>query len=653
MFVAAAVAARWDRTDAGSREHHKPAHAGQGVGGCIDSETLWIRHAAEDTGVRIAALRCTPRLVLRLSPEGSPPLDVEISRGAVQAFQRAGSLDVSPVLEVDDFRTLPLPEREAFEKLLAWLREHEAELDRQTRVPVVEHVVERRPTAALIALLAAVALGVMGSVRSRIRRADVLVGAAFAALSLTLRLAFGPWGPFHVNGQGPLWILGAATSPTELQAYGSGYPAILGSVAHLFRAAPDTSIFAANALFAALFSPAAFALCRGLGMNRGPAAAVALIAAADPVGVRFSATESYFPLLVLLDTLAQVALVQAATSWVEADRGRAMVFWAAAAGLAGAGAQVHPLALVPLALAPLITLALPGNATARTRLSLFGVSTLVTGAGAILGLFLGGTDLAAALHGDVANEALRPFAVGVAGIAFLGGCTMACAFPRGVRWLAPSAAAHVLAAKATMSAFTQSTLWLHAYLHLYAVVPMAFVAAALLPDFSRVRTRLGVAGGLAFSVALVIACVACPVVRQRTTQHDEYLWLREELRHVPPECRVAFVRSAGDVVMSIPLYDSKRWIRLTDESTEEDLATLRSPACTYYLHTSLCETAGGRAVCGRLERLLPLETQSQATFAAKPDCQVSYAGPEVHDTLFRVSGPSAAPKSGVELLAPQ
>jgi hypothetical protein len=600
---------------------------------CPERIAAWVGRASRDIDVPIEARQCVPGIVLRLAPEGAPTLDVEvIARGpdANRAFEHAGKLGVSPRLEVPEFQDLPAPQRESFARLLAWLRAHEGEV----AFGAVELPVSRdgAPRAAIFCVLVGLALAAIASRRRRVDRDDLLVGAALFAASLTVHLTLGPWGPFHVNGQGPLWILGAVASPHELLGYGNGYAAILGPLARALPGHEDTAIFAANAALSALFPLLVFALARSVGVVRGCAALVASVAAMDPVGVRFGATESYLPLLIALDGASALSLLLMVTSFERGARRGGLAWLGAAACFACASSQVHPVALLGVALAPLIALAAPGERSGRRRLAFLMTAAACIGLAALVGIVLGDTNVRGALLGETASHARTGSAAALMAVVVIGAAVVARSATR-ARWLVPGAAAHVLAGLATMGAFGQSRLWQNAYLHLYALVPLVLVAALLPTSFAPRRiSRL-----IALVAAMTLLSAACPVTWRRTTEHEEARWLRRELASLPADCRVAFVQSEGRGVMFLPLYDPARLVRLLGADVGTASA-LPGDTCTYYVHTSLCETREARDACEAVEHAMSLEAVSETSFEPRPSADArTYEDDAVHDVLSRVT----------------
>jgi hypothetical protein len=599
---------------------------------CPPRAVEWALRASSETGVRIAPLRCGSSMLVRITFEDGPPLVVELSRAADPAFEHAGSIGVSPHLEVEDFKTLPGPEREGFARLVAWLKDHESDVDLGGSGMGPRSTGRIARHAALVSLAFALLLAVVATARERPPRADVVAAGALFVGTLAVRLWLGPWGPFHINGQGPLWILAAATSPNELAAYGSGYPALFGPIAHAFSEAPDTAIFAANATLSALFPALLFALARTVGVAQGPAAWVAALASADPVAIRFGATESYLPVLLAEIVGSTCLFVLFVRDWTHPQRFRALASLAAAMALVCSSVEVHPVALLPVALAPLLSLAAPCDMRAPRRVAFALVCVAAAASSALLGLTLSQTNVLEAFHAHGTGLTRGgPTLVLTAG-ALVFGYALARLAPR-VRWLVPAGFASVVGALVTVGAFRQAPLWEASYLHLFAIAPLVLVSEML-----RGLPKLFTSPAPAAAAALIAlgTSAACPVVSRRTTEHDEYVWLRRELRSLDPGCRVAFVEARGRAVFFPPLFDPERLLRLRDDDSALQ-GKLAGQACAYYLHSSLCETEEGRPACDRFESELALEPRSRAHFRAKPSYEDQrYERATIEDVLYRV-----------------
>src|SRR5690606_39049503 len=88
---------------------------------------------------------------------------------------------------------------------------------------------------------------------------------------------------------------------------------------------------------------------------------------------------------------------------------------------------------------------------------------------------------------------------------------------------------------ATRQAFDASWLWAHAYSRLWLTLPV--IAAVACVPAAALRSRRLV-GAAAAAVGVAWLAFGWPVVADRTPEHGEYRWVREEIRRLPPECRV-------------------------------------------------------------------------------------------------------------------
>jgi hypothetical protein len=644
------------------------AHEGQAS--CSVETKAWLGRATAEVPGGVRAVSCAPgRVRLRLPAEGrGGAMDVEVAAGSGPAFRRVGRLRVSPILEVDDFKKVPLPQREAFEALSGWLGAHGAEVVLE---PVRSDVVPPRGLGRLLArpggggytggalVAGALVLAAIGAGRGRgertgaARRDARALGVVFAA-ALGLRLLFGPFAPHHVNGQGPVWILGALSDPSLLSGYGPGYVEITGRVAALFPGRADDAIFAANAVVSAAAAPLVFALGRALGLEGARALVAAALVAADPVSVRFGATEAYFPPIIALTLGAALALVVAARRVEVGRRGSALSLAAAAALLSAQAARVHPVAWGPVALGPMFVLA-----AALARKEPGGRGWLRAGGGAaaaavVVALGVGATSSGwiAAVSGRVgahyrAGEGLsalthpRTLAVLLAAAIAL----VVLARPRA---LALSALASLAALAATRDAYAQSDLWRASYDRLYLAAPL-LALAAMIP------ARLSFLGApsktMAFAGALALAALVhgAPVVRGRTTEQLEHGFFREAFAALPPGCRVAYVQRVGKRVLRLPEYALRAEIggprNAVEVASSADVLGLHAPGgCLRYARTSLCASVDGRGACEAIERGLELSSEARALLPARASYdELPYDREAVDVALFEVRGSVRTP----------
>ena len=611
---------------------------------CSARNHAWVEDAGRSARVPIRAVACTPdRLKLRLEPEGAQPLQVEITRSPEGAFQRVGGLGLSPVLQVDDFQQVPAARREPFERFARWLDEHadqvtfaDSALPALMRAPAAR--VGYRPGAAWL-LLAAALLAVLARLRApRTASGDRASVAALLALALPLRMALGAWGPLRINGLGPLWIMAAAVNPGEAGAYGPGYAEIFSPLVRHLPLPPDVAVFAANAVISSLLPALLFALARLLGVDRRRALVVGLALALDPVSIRIAATESYVPVIAALTAAASVAAAAAVIHAARRETGRAVALALAAGCFCAQAARVHPVAWIPVALAPLAAAAVPGLAL-RARLGLGAAVTAVCGATVLLS---SAPQLLHVYEGILSGEMMEAtWMAPRLGVAALAGIAALVLVAR-PRWPLAVGALSALAVAGTRHNYGQSVLWQASFDRLY-LGTLLVTAAALIPA-PLARTRALVPAAAAALLAL-FARRAPDVLQGRTTDHEEYRWARGWLAGMPPSCRVAYVAFAGRRNLFLPTYAASPPLavdaiaRMDGREPLDAQAVLGPVGCTYYLRTSLCSSAEGRPVCEDVERQLVLDPVARASFAAVPSNRwLSYDREVVEAVVARVVG---------------
>ena len=609
---------------------------------CSAKVEAWVADAGRAAGIPVHAVFCgAERVVLRLEPQGAAPLDVDVTHTPERAFRRSGSLGVSPILEVDDFQDVPAARREPFERLMQWVDQHQDEVTFGTGAvrPELRAEVEHVGAPPGFAWLVPAALVLAFVARPRPRRVEpgaLRAALALVAVALALRLLFGAWGPFHINGQGPLWILAAAVDPAEAGAYGPGYAELFSPLVRHAPFAPDHVIFAANAALSALLPGLLFGVVRLTGVDRRRALIAGLVLALDPVSIRLAATESYVTPIAALTALASLLALAAAGAAARSPRRAACL--ALAAGLACAqAARIHPVAWIPVALAPLAAVAVasrpPGMRVllALGATSIAGATVVLTSAPQLLDTYAGmltSRTMAASWIWPHLEPAPALAAIGV---------LLLVARPR-APLLAGALAALALAS--TRHNYGQSALWQASFDRLY-LVPLLAAAAALIP-FPFARTRIFVPAAALVLLAL-FARHGTSVVQGRTTEHEEYRWARRWLSTLPPSCRVVYVGVAGIRTLFLPTYVAPRRaggvIRLDGRAPIPRLGILGAPGCNYYVRTSLCTSAEGRPVCADVERQLALEPVERAVFAAAPSYDgLPYDREEVESSIARAVG---------------
>jgi hypothetical protein len=476
--------------------------------------------------------------------------------------------------------------------------------------------------------------------RPRAAGADGWLALACGAVALILRLALGPWGPLHVNGYAPRFVDGAARDPAAIAAYGPGYVEIFAPLAALAPSAPDWAIFAGNAVLSALVAPVAFALARLAGMSRRAAAAVALLLAMDPVAIRMSATESYFPLVILLCTSAGTVLLLAAGDLHAGRRRQAAACAIAAALLLTQALRVHPSAWGLAATVPFIALAAASGSVAGRLL--VALSSAAICAGIVVAISGGALlDVLANMRSGTLMPPLPPPSLWpLLWIALAAG---ACAIVAPRPWLALPAALAAAALLMTRQSYWQSWIWQQSYDRLYLTLPVIAVVAL-------VPARLLRPPWVVFPILLAAFAwlrVGLPIVTARTTDHLEYRWVHDQLAALPQQCRVIYVASAANRGVLLPTYagSAARPAVAMDLRVPHTVDAALAPApCLYYVRTSLCSSADGRAACDALERRLTLEPIARASFPAVPSSQIiAYDRDVVETVIARVEAVDGVP----------
>jgi hypothetical protein len=272
-------------------------------------------------------------------------------------------------------------------------------------------------------------------------------------------------------------------------------------------------------------------------------------------------------------------------------------------------ARIHPCAWVLMATAPFVVLA--GNAGRWPNRILVALAAAVVSGGVLV--FTSATTLLNVLgnmrSGTVFTPPL-PSPWPPLWIA-LGAAVYAVFAPR--RWLALPAGISLAAMLLTRQAFDASWIWEQSYFRLYLTLPVIAAFACVPPAW---LSRRGLAVPAAAVLVLAWIGFAWPVIRGRTTEHLEYRWIREQLRRLPPECRVVHLALAGRRVLVLSTYvgPARSAVEMDLRQPRTNEAALSPAACLYYVHTSLCSTAEGRPACAAIERRLTLVPVARASF---------------------------------------
>jgi hypothetical protein len=526
-----------------------------------------------------------------------------------------------------------------------WSWGTEPSVSPQPTPPTASPIASSSSTPAIphpwLILVAAVLLGAARWNAPKLPRGDVWVALALAAACLIARFGLGPWGPFHMNGQGPLWVMGAAWDARRLAQYGPGYPELFASAASLFARHPDYAIFAANACLSASIPVAAFAAARLGGMDRVRACLAAALLCVDPVALRMGATESYLVPMAALCTGATLAFMASTSEGVAGRFLQAVLLSLVGSLLCAQTLRIHPYGWAPAALCALSSIAVAHDKGARVRLKWVAASYGICGSVALAAN--------AALLRTVGEHALqqgsrmgvleiRPQSILDTTFVVLSVAILIGVFVARPRWLLVPAAAALADLALTQHFHTQSWIQHVASQRLHS--PMIVVGlVALLPQpwLQRRSPRV-----VAFASTIALLVVFLPIVRERTTEHLEYRWLRPRLASLPSSCSLAYVSRADNRVLYLPEYaasgrSAQHPLTIEMVRGEELLNTFLSGQCTYLLTSSLCSSVSGRARCEELERGTHLVLADRTTLPALPTHDNDpFDRPEVEVALWRV-----------------
>lgn len=514
-----------------------------------------------------------------------------------------------------------------------WYRPDAPSMDRAVEAPAGPAPAPASRSRYPWVLLVGLALAVAGAAGMRPRARETGIALALWAGALALRAAFGPWGPFHVNGQGPAWLAAAIAGSGSLGHYGPGYAELFGPVARLWSASPDTAVFLANAMLSASIPALAWVVGRLLRLDAQVSLGAAVLLAFDPAAVRVGATESYLPAVAALALGATALLLAAVRCAEERRRWLGGAFGLAAALLCAQAARLHPLAWGPVALVPAVALAAPALPSGRRRL------LWTAGAAAVVCVGV------AIVSGDVVREVLgrlragslmRPEPPRWGALLFAASLLAAAALAtwrRATRWLVLAAAPATLYLAATAPSFGQSAIAQHGYARVLVALPLLALAAHVPRRAALPATAV---------LALLLVVLGAPVVRARTTEHEEYRWLRERISALPAGCYVAHVSHAGSRTLYLPVYPPRYPLSFGEgETLDPDL--LAGDRCVAYVHGSICTSPEGRAACAAFERGLDLEVLARAALPAAPSFDtLPYDRERVECWVARVRGAAAA-----------
>lgn len=588
---------------------------------CPASILAWVARAGRAAGVPTRAERCSPHsVVLRLETRDAAPLYVEVRDDASRAFRHIGSIGISPMTQVDDWRSTAAERREPFDRLMAWVASHPDAVVMAARDTEPRGVWSLRGVGFSGAWLLVGALVLWVACRDHSGGDANDRSAALAAFigALAMRAYFGLYGPVHINGQGPIWIEAAAQDATELASYGTGYVEFFGPLIRHLPCAPDTAIFAINIGLSSLVPALALFWGRNTGLDRTRAAMAAAMLALGPVAVRTAASEAYFPLTVALTMSAACVFLDAARAYSKGSRSRCAGLMVAAGLLSAEAARVHPTAWPLVALAPLSIAAVDGLMSAKVRSGLT-LAAMAAGGGATL---LTSAPMVLGIAGGMASGELHRPSLDLSWVKLLLiACVALAVFAvRPLRARAALGAVHVVVGLMLRDAYAQSDAWRLCFDQLFVAVP-AVALASLVPE-PLARRR----GFLPASVALIAfasAFVLPTAYRDRTTEQLEYAWSRERIGAVSADCRIVYVGRADPRVLRLPTYlgaprSAASIIRLDAQDELDASRMLGRIACTYYVRTSLCSSREGRPACDAIEHQLVLARESARVLPARP-----------------------------------
>lgn len=635
---------------------------------CIPKVEEWVRRAATELHIAIEPVACFPGGTrLRLVPRDAPPIDVEVAESPGPAFRHAGRLRVSPVVDVPDYLNLPAGQRREYEALLAWLTAEEASIDPLWMAPRTHGRTRPRgredrpdrdgertsrgdrtgdaapdgPAFSDAALLFGAVLLVVASARRRDRswrRSARTLGLLFG-VGLALRLGLGLWGPLHVNGQGPLWIRAAVARAQEVVDYGPGYPEVMGLLVRVLPLAPDHALFAVNAVLSALAPMLLFGLARSMRLDPHRALAASVLLTLDAISIRLATTESYFwPILTLVLATA-LLLARAADAQRRRERWR-IVASLLAAGLLGAqAARIHPVAWIPLALAPLVLLGVSDSrrdVLRRVAVTVAGAVALALCIAAINHDWLFESLSSAGSQGPLRAFRLEDWASGsgrwLPRIAIVAAAALLWARPRAPVLVGVASAVALLI---TRDMFAQSDVWRASYDRVLApAIVLGVVAAVPRTVFRKPWHAVVGAGGC----AALVAALQVGAVATVTTEQQEYWFLREHLARIPLGCHIAHAERVGDRIVEIPDYVAPGSGGVFGVQSPGDLVMAGRGRCVYWVRTSLCSTRVGQGLCDDAEQRVVLREVARAELPAVPSYRgFGYVTDPVSVALFEVA----------------
>ena len=459
-------------------------------------------------------------------------------------------------------------------------------------------------------------------------------------LGLASRCLLGLWGPLHINGQGPVWVSAAFSQPDALHAYGPGYAELFHAATLLAPTAPDTALFAFNAVLGALIPPAVFILVRLSGLDRMRSFVATAFFAIEPVAVRTGATEGYFTVITLLALGVSLSFMAALKCLCDRRWWPAVLFALSGLLFTAQVVRVHPAAWIVTALALLTAASYPWPSTPGRRLltllalaATCGLVTALAGGAAMAGTIQAIFEPGSRTIYSLGQVALIPSAPAIlVGLALL--ATLPWTRPRAPVVLAVVA---LLAWDATCSIYGQNPLWQACYGRMF----WPFMAAGL--TAVAVRSRIGrpIALTLATAAATALFLMLFTPLTSPSTEVLEYRFLREQFAQIPGHCRIVVPQQVRTGVPGVPHYVALDTPRLQEPTptvaTGAELeARTHDSACLYYVHIAGCSTPMGLPVCQRIERYPMLKREASISLPARHTSNVPYLTDPVPVVLYRV-----------------
>jgi hypothetical protein len=632
----------------------RAAHA-EPVAACAPSVVAWTAACSNQARMQVGTLRCPEGvIVLSVAIGAEPPLHVEARPHADRGFRVVKGVALAPIGQFDDWSRAPAAARDAFDRLASCV-EHDPSLEAAppapaplpARAPVTPPKAAHTKAPWLLLGALAAALAAFAPALARVRARRRITSLQLVALTLAtavLRRAVAGTSFFHQGGHGCTWI---GYTLDEASPYGPGFEEIFGWAARLAPDHPEKAVFTLQAALASIGPAAAWIIARRAGARPWLAWAAAIAVAIDPLLARLAGSESYYGVYISLLLLA-TALCAAGVG-ARRVRSSAFLLPTVAAGLVIAqAARVHPTGWFAAALVPLIHVAAPGAIRRRvTRAAVaaavIGAVVAVTSAPALLGILAGGTGAKwlpfwrAALPTSLGKGA--PIVIALAAAVVL------LARRRRDGAVRAAAVAITLGAMAFANMHGGTVDWVQgAYARMYTAAIVATLAGAVAGMVRRpAHTR-------AAAAAVVALAVAASAFRAR--------WLVErstdaiELQHgiawraaVPPEATLVGLARVGDDTFDLHVFRgcsaSHELIFEIDAAAPPRPLGSFGPSVFYY-RSSLCSTAGGRALCDALERDAALDPITTAEIPARSSSLGhTYDAPTVRVGLSRVR--SSAP----------